>query len=304
MIFAGVDPGSESYAISLINEIGSLVRYYEIPTMVLPHESIKLVKEILDYNPICIALPSGHGLPFTSIDEIGDREIFLMTLADPNIDGPLHSMLRAFRFIRSSSRAFTIPSVVELDSVPSFRKIWIDMGTAEKVASAFFYVSYFNLSNFILVEMGRHFSSIVIVKDQRIIDGFGGSVIPGIKSIGSLDGEVAYLFNKAGIKITKDMIYFGSNKERALEIIEILSQSLSSKYGAKIIVSGPAKEELKVGEKIDLPFKESSVGSAMIASSLCGGAYRDKAEMLKSSGSPISFLKMKRWDEVISWTKI
>ncbi|BBG24517.1 hypothetical protein IC006_1841 [Sulfuracidifex tepidarius] len=300
MLFAGVDPGSESYAFSIINEVGNQVSYFEIPTQSIPHYSLSAVRRLLDYKPYCIALPSGHGLPLVRGNQLNDEYIALLTLSKSK-EGPLHSILNAFRFMIINS--FTIPSVVEIESVPIYRKIWIDMGTADKVASAFFYRAYLSLSDFVLLEMGRHFSSIMVVKDGKIIDGFGGTVIPGLASPGAIDGEVVYLLNKAGISVDKETIYSGSNEERSIEILEMISSSLAHKYDSKIIVSGPAKDKISIGEKMNLPFKEAAIGSAMIASGICGYAYRDYIDMLKSNGNPVSFMRLKGWDEVVSWIK-
>ncbi len=300
MLFAGIDPGSETYAVSILNEIGNLVDYFEVPTETVTHNSISLSRWILRVRPYCLTLPSGHGLPFVSGNRLTEEDIALLTLSKSK-GGPLHSLLNGFRFVTCTS--FTIPSVVELDSVPSYRKTWIDMGTADKVASAFFYRSYLGLSDFIMLEMGRHFSSIIVVKDGKIVDGYGGTVLPGLKSPGAIDGEVAYLLSKAGISIDKEMIYNGSNEARSLEILEMFVSALAHKYDSRIIVSGPAKDSVSIGERINLPFKEASMGSAMIASAVCGFAYREHVEMLKSSGTPISFLRIKGWEDVISWIR-
>lgn len=300
MLFAGVDPGSESYAFSFINEVGNQVSYFEVPTQLISHYSLSAVRRILAYRPYCTALPSGHGLPFIRGNQLDDEDISLLTLSKSK-EGPLHSILNAFRFITINS--FTIPSVIELESVPIHRKTWIDMGTADKVASAFFYRAYFGLSDFVLLEMGRHFSSILVVKDGKIIDGFGGTIVPGLASPGAIDGEAVYLLSKAGVHVDKETIYSNSNEERSVEILEMISSSLAHKYDSDIIVSGPAKDKINVGKKMSFPFKEASVGSAMIASAVCGYAYREYIDTLKSNGNPVSFMRLKGWEEVVSWIK-
>lgn len=298
MLFAGVDPGSESYAITFVDELGRIVAYYEIPTDLIIHDSMRLVKLIRDKRPNAIALPSGHGLPFVKASKIGEREIFLLTLADPQKEGPLRSFLRA---IIPEENAFTIPSVIELESVPEYRKInKIDMGTADKVASAFFYRTIFD--SFVLIEMGRHFSSVIVVKDGKIIDGFGGTEIPGLVSPGCVDGEIAYLLCKYS-RITKDTIYTQGEEKRSLEILRMISEWYSEKLDLPIIVSGKAKDKIDFGIKFEIKYKEASVGAAFIANAIGGGIFRKYIDMLNSSGTALDYVRLKGWEEITSLIK-
>mgnify|MGYP001772560634 CR=1 FL=1 len=298
MIFAGVDPGSGTYAISFVNETGIVIYYKEIPANLIPHYSYSLIKQIDRERPQVIAVPSGHGLPFFNVKKISEKEIFLMSLADPNKEGPLRNFLRSSNLL---TNAYTIPSVIELESVPLYRKInTIDMGTADKVASAFFYRTYYD--SFVLIEVGTNFSSILVVINGKIIDGFGGTILPGPSSAGFLDGEVAYLLHRYA-RITKDTIYSNGNWERGKEIIRIIAEWFSSKYEIPIIVSGKKKNELDFGKKFEFKFKEAAVGSAYIANALGGGIYRKYLDMLKSSGTAISYVRLKGWEEIISLIK-
>jgi len=298
MIFAGVDPGSGTYAISFVNEIGIVIYYKEIPASLIPHYSFSLIKQIDRERPQVIAVPSGHGLPFFNVRKISEKEIFLMSLADPSKEGPLRNFLRSSNLL---TNAYTIPSVIELESVPLYRKInIIDMGTADKVASAFFYRTYYD--SFVLIEVGTNFSSILVVIDGKIIDGFGGTILPGPSSVGFLDGEVVYLLHRYA-RITKDTIYSNGNWERGKEIIQIIAEWFSSKYEIPIIVSGKKKNELDFGKKFEFKFKEAAVGSAYIANALGGGIYRKYLDMLKSSGTAISYVRLKGWEEIISLIK-
>ncbi|EWG07345.1 MAG: acetate kinase superfamily protein [Candidatus Aramenus sulfurataquae] len=293
MLFVGVDPGSESYAISAVDELGRVVKYLEVPTSLVVKASPTLVSYILAWKPKLVALPSGHGLPLIKAREIGAREIFLLTLSDPDKEGPLHSFLKSFR-----GEGITIPSVIELDSVPEYRKVnTVDMGTADKVASAFFYRTLYD--SFVLLEAGRHFYSILVVVDGKIVDGFGGTYIPGPVSPGAIDGEVAYLLSKYS-RITKETIYSGGNERRAKEIARIISEWYSQKYDIPIIVSGRGKDEIDWGIKLNVKFKEASVGASLIANALGGGIYRVYVDMLKSSNTPISFVRLKGWEEITS----
>ncbi|AWR97313.1 DUF1464 domain-containing protein [Acidianus sulfidivorans JP7] len=297
MLFAGIDPGSESYAIAVVDELGRIKDYFEIPTSLIVHESINIAKYIYNLRPKIITLPSGHGLPFFKSSKITNKELFLLTLADPEKEGPLRSLLLSLR----SENAFTIPSVIELDSVDAYKKInKIDMGTADKVSSAFFYRTMFD--SFVLVEVGRHFSSIIIVKDGVIIDGFGGTEIPGFISPGCLDGEVVYLLHKFST-INKNTIYTNGDKKRSIDIIKIIAEWYSLTYKLPIIISGKGKNELDFGIKMEFKFKEAAVGAAYIANALGGGIFAKYIDMLNSHGTAIDYVRLQGWEEVISWIK-
>ncbi|ACP46254.1 Protein of unknown function DUF1464 [Sulfolobus islandicus Y.G.57.14] len=291
MIYIGIDPGSESYAFAFVDEMGNLVKYFEIPTDLVEKNAIILAKLIADYRPKAVALPSGHGLPFYNIRKIDNREIFLLTLKDPLSHGPLRDFLLASKQYLPLYNSFTIPSVIELDSVPHERKInVIDKGTADKVASAFFYRVYLKLDDFILVEMGRRFAAIVIVINGKIVDGYGGTYLSG------LDGEIAYLLHKYS-RIDKSTVY---SVGRNLELVRIVVEWHSKKYKLPIIVSGYNKNSLEIGEKYEFKFKEAAVGAAFIANAYFGGILRHYINMLDSSGTPISFVRLKEWEEIIS----
>ncbi|MFP3260663.1 MAG: DUF1464 family protein [Sulfolobus sp.] len=299
MIFAGVDPGSGSYEVAFVDELGRVIKYFNILSDLVRLEYYKLIQEIKKYRPNTVAMPSGHGLPFVKSSEINDKEIFLLTLADPEKEGHLRNFLRASKFLLPN--AYTVPGVIELESVKKYKKInVIDMGTADKVASAFFYRTIYD--SFVLFEVGTNFSSIIVVRDGKIIDGFGGTIIPGHSSAGFIDGEVAYLLFKHS-KITKETIYTNGCWERGIEIARIIAEWYSSKYDLPIIVSGKRKDEVDFGIKFSFPYKESSVGSAYIANALGGGIYRKYLDFLKSSGTPIDYVRLKGWEEIISLIK-
>ena len=298
MIFAGVDPGSSTYEVAFVDEIGRVVKTFSFPTDLVTKASLTLAQYIGKQRPTAVALPSGHGLPFKKVQEIGDKEIFLMTLKDPQIEGPLRNFLISAKMLNN---AFTIPGVIELKSIDESKKLnLIDMGTADKVASAFFYRTMFD--SFVLIEVGSSFSSIIVVVDGKVVDGFGGSIIPGYNSAGFLDGEVAYLLSKYS-KITKETIYSRGNWVRGLQLLRILSDWYSSQYKIPVIISGKRKWEVPFGLKFDFPFKESSVGAAYIANALFGGIYREYIDFLESSGTPIDYVRLKGWEEITSLIK-
>ncbi|MEM0168304.1 MAG: DUF1464 family protein [Metallosphaera sp.] len=295
MIFAGVDPGSKTYGVAFVDEMGRLVKYEEFLTELVEKDAYVIVNYLLRYKPVLISLPSGHGLPFIRARNIGEFEIFLMTLSLSK-RGPLHEFLRA----SYKTNGITIPSVIELNTVPLYRKKnTIDLGTADKVASAFFYRTLFD--SFVLVEAGSKFLSALVVINGIIVDGLGSSIIPG--SSGFVDGEAAYLISQYK-PLTKSLIYCGGEFERAIEIVEMFSGYYSKIYNIPIIVSGKRKHDVKFGLKFDFRFKEAAVGAAYIASAISGNRYKEYSDMLNSSGTPVDYLSVKGWDEIISWIKM
>ncbi|BCU68256.1 acetate kinase [Sulfolobales archaeon HS-7] len=295
MIFAGVDPGTDTWAFASVNEIGNLIDYFEIPAVLVEKDYVSLFNRLLRNKPKLIALPSGHGMPFLTCREIGNREIFFMTLKDPFETGPLRNFLI---YARSFCNVITIPGVKELLSISESKKRnLIDMGTADKVASAFFYITRF--PGFVLVEMGRHFSAIIVVVDRKIVNGVGGSVLPGLRSNGAIDGEIAYLLSKYS-KISKESIYEGGNLERSIEVIESIASYYSRKHNVPIIISGPAKDVFPYGIKFQLPYKEAAVGAALIANAFGGGYYRKYMESVISAGNPLSYIDIKGWEKIVS----
>ncbi|QKR00004.1 DUF1464 domain-containing protein [Metallosphaera tengchongensis] len=294
MIFAGVDPGSSSYAVAFVDNLGRLIAYREFLTDMVEKDVNIILDYIMSKRPYLISLPSGHGLPFKSSNSLTEKDLFMVSLSRSG-KGPLR------RFLQNSRKlnGITIPSVIELASVPSFRKEnFIDLGTADKVSSAFFYRTMFD--SFVLVEAGSKFIAVIVVVNGNIIDGLGGSAFPG--SAGFIDGEIAYLMSQFS-KLTKASIYSGGNFKRGIEIAKMFAQYYSKEYNIPIIVSGRNKNQVEFGLKFNFRFKEAAVGAAYIASAFSGNAYKDFLEMLNSAGTAIDYVKLEGWEEVTSWIK-
>jgi len=97
-----------------------------------------------------------------------------------------------------------IPGVIELPTVPSYRKInKLDMGTADKLAVTVlgvhdqarrFGIPYGDVA-FILVEVGFGYNAVMGVEGGRVVDGIGGTNFPGIGflTISAVDGELVQL---------------------------------------------------------------------------------------------------------------
>lgn len=291
MIFIGIDPGSSSYGFAIVNEVSMLVDYFEVQTSRMIKDAQRIVHTLAKYKPNLVALPSGLGLPFKNLNEITDEDLFYMTLEDPSKEGPLKKFLQ---YAKGILNGVTVPSVVELKSVPEYKKFnVIDMGTADKVAAAFFYRAFFKFDSFVLVELGSNFSAVLVVYNGKIIDGFGGSMIPGFGALGCVDAELAVLLcDKYPKMLSKNTISSNGNPKRTIEITRIIAEWYSMKYKIPIIVSGRNKEYADFGLKFSFPYKEAAVGAALIANSLGGGIYREYIDMLESEGNSLSYLRL------------
>ena len=282
-LYVGFDPGTVSTAMAVVDDLCRLTHYVEFPSDKLVKESPEVIRFVKSLKPKAVALPSGFGLPFKPGKDLTDEDIFLMALDSPRGEGPLRAFLRTAWLLENS---FTVPGVIELESVPEYRKYnLIDMGTADKVASAVFYMTLYD--SFVLVEMGSAFNAVVVVKDRKVVDGFGGSVLPGPKSLGSIDGEVAQLY---GSKITKRVVYSPHVKERYIELLRMVAEWYSREIGAPIVVSGKRKHEFPTGIKHSFPFKEAAVGSAYIANAYGGGRCSYLLDSLKAKGTPLDYV--------------
>lgn len=163
--------------------------------------------------------PSGYGLPLVPIQEVGERERFLLTLVRPDERGRTVGIGGLGRLL-SALAALPFPTVLlpgaaHLPTVPAYRKVnRIDLGTPDKVCAAALAIvnqavrlgCAYAETSFVLAEVGGGFSAVLAVQGGKIVDGQGGSSGPiGYRSPGALDGEAAYLLGA----ISKDTLFRG-----------------------------------------------------------------------------------------------
>ncbi len=212
----GVDPGTKSFDIVVIEE-DKVIAEKSIPTEDIakdPDVLIRAVKEL--ENVDIIAGPSGYGSPVICNKDIKDPRIFaleiLLLTPKEQLEKGLktrHAGIAVYKALadvvedlwREKLNVCYIPSVILLPTVPVYRKInKIDMGTADKLAVAalaiYDYSSYHGTSyedaSFIVVEMGYGYNAVIGVKNGKVVDGLGGTLVsPGFLTAGSLDLEVA-----------------------------------------------------------------------------------------------------------------
>lgn len=215
----GIDPGTVSFDICGLED-GNVFLDTTLPTTEFAADPRKLVDLIQSAGDLdLIVAPSGYGLPLVPIEQFGDQERFLFTLVDERERGGisvLGGMGKMIPLMKESGLPFLfIPGVIHLPSVPEYRKAnKIDMGTADKLCclalgiydQARRYSLRFEETSFVLAEVGGAYTAVMAVSAGKVVDGLGGTVGgPGFYSLGSMDGELAYLLGR----FPKELLFSG-----------------------------------------------------------------------------------------------
>jgi len=317
MISLGIDPGTSSYDLVALKN-SRVVYHSNISTEVVRKNPRVIIDEIKNCDADVIAGLSGYGLPVKKFSELNERDLFLMTL---NLEKEFAIGLRKIIELLKSENlnAYTIPGIIHLQTIPEWRKInRIDMGTADKLCSVA--LALYQLlgdiplhdQTFLLAEVGSGFTSVIAVKNGKVVDAIGGtSGFPGYSSIGAIDAELAYLLKP----FPKKLIFSGGVKSfaesRNLKDIEILAEfTLKNLRAVEVsigkadlcLLSGRFAEDLKeyISEhyktKILRGFgkgKQSAQGAAIIANGIANGEFKfivDHLEILNARGTVFDYL--------------
>jgi predicted butyrate kinase (DUF1464 family) len=202
----GIDPGSRFWRFCILDDDEILVRVKIETEGITGDPAIirGLIGEHLE-GLEAIAAPSGHGLPTTTLDKVGQDELRQMTLkrGGPGIVG-LAASIEVLRevCVDAGIKCFVLPSVKHLASVPPWRKInRIDLGTSDKVCSVAYALQSLSeersLSldeiSFVLVDVGHAFIAMICVENGRIVDGIGGTMAGfGTRASGAVDAELIH----------------------------------------------------------------------------------------------------------------
>lgn len=284
----GIDPGSLSWDFFGL-ESNKIILDTSIPTKEIIQDPQKVMTIIESVENIDLMVaPSGFGLPLKKVEDLTERDIFLTLLKFEQKDkDPLLGLGKVLKLLKASNiSGVIVPGVKHLPTVPRYRKInKIDMGTADKLCSAVtgirdqmekFKQGPEN-TNFIMVEIGYGFTTVLAIENGQIIDGIGGSNIMGFRACGNLDGELAYLIKT----IHKKNIYKGG-------VASIAGYSdLSLK---EIILLSQKDEQVKLALKAYI----SSVKKAVFGiSSSFTSKEKIKEILLAGRGANINYLKEK-----------
>lgn len=329
----GIDPGTKSYDFCGLDD-SKLFMDVSIPTEDILKDPELVIKLLNSAMPLDLVVgPSGYGLPLTHISNIDDEKLFLMTLIRTDLKKRENLGLRKVLNIlkKENFNIYFIPGVKHMSTVPNHRKInKIDMGTADKLCCAvlgvFDQARHHNINyeevSFILVEMGYGFNAIIGVEKGQIVDGIGGtSGSIGFLSLGTIDGELAYLLNKidkntlcrggaayiAGDeKITPEEFsmkiyneHYGLAWEAFMEGIEkgVAQMRISVKEPREILLSGRLCKVKRIHDELSKRLsslgkvrriegfakvaKEAAQGAALIADGLANGQYKKIVDVMR-----------------------
>jgi predicted butyrate kinase (DUF1464 family) len=310
----GIDPGTKSFDLCGLDD-EKIILDVSISTKDINKEPQLLSNIIIETRADLVVGPSGFGIPVTDIKDIGERELFLMSLIKKEDKKSLLGLRASIKRMQSNKLpVFFIPGVIHLPTVPFYRKLnRIDMGTADKLCCAALgirdqalrYDTGYNETSFILLELGFGYTAAVAVKNGKIVDGIGGSVGNiGFLSLGGMDSELAYLLGG----FSKELVFRGGVEKlvRSLEeltqnndalnaylegAIKDVLQLTASVDPREILISGRvSRVEGVFGElkrRLDIApvrriegfgtktVKEAAQGAALIANGLAGGSYSE-----------------------------
>ncbi len=316
----GIDPGTKSFDFCGLDD-DRVILDRTVSTADIIKDSELISNIITELGVDLVVGPSGYGIPVTHIKDIGDRELFLMSLIKKEDKKSFLGMRDSIiRLKRNGLPVYFIPGVIHLPTVPEYRKInKIDMGTADKLCCAALGIKdqatrlekKYSDTSFIILEMGFGYTAALAVKDGKVVDGIGGSTGNiGFLSLGCMDAELAYLLGG----FNKELVFKGGieaivgtpeglvENEKALNAYvesaakNVLSLTASIKP-REVLVSGrmskikgvlAALEErlemvpLRPLEGFGLKnVKEAAQGAALIANGLAGGRHEELVDMME-----------------------
>ncbi len=232
----GIDPGTRSFDVCGL-ESGQVYFEAVIDTVELAEKPELMLEAIERAQPVDLIVgPSGYGVEVTYLRDVENPGEFMRTilllLKREDFEAALQrrelgimvysAMIRLeVEMKRLGLPVCYIPGVIELPTVPRYRKInKMDMGTVDKMCAAVLGVHdqsrrlgipYGEVS-FIQVESGFGYNAVIGVEGGKIVDGIGGTTGgPGFLSMGGMDAELAAIvgtwekadiFTGGGVSIT------------------------------------------------------------------------------------------------------
>ncbi len=201
----GIDPGTKSLDLCGLED-GRVYFEESLETVDVAKDPKLLIDAIEEALPVdLITGPSGYGVEITYLDEIPESILedwyytYILLTSREEIEKALkRGFIGAFiyytmtQIIKEMKRrklpVCFIPGVINLPTVPIHRKInKMDMGTADKLSVTVLAtydqarrlrIPYSEVS-LILVEMGFGYNAVIGVRNGKIVDGFGGTTMPG-----------------------------------------------------------------------------------------------------------------------------
>jgi predicted butyrate kinase (DUF1464 family) len=349
---AGVDPGTVSFDLCVLQD-GEPVLEQVFETGSLSEDSAPMLQALAGHGPYDLVYgPSGYGLPLVAAADVGERALAEMVLVRPDEAradagvGGFRSLLRAL--VDSGLPVVFGPGVIHLPTVPPHRKYnRIDLGTADKVCAAACAIVDQSARRsidpretaMVLLELGGAFTAALAIAGGQIVDGVGGSSGPlGVRAVGGLDGELAYLLGPAlrkrtlftggaldptGVEKMTDLRAMWSSPAHADGWTALLEAAAKAVRG--LLVSAPAPHEIVVSGRLaglpeliaalsswlgDIapvialaPRRASAAahGGALLADALAGGpnaALADVLRLRESGGTVLDHLRVAGADAI------
>lgn len=314
VVVAGIDAGTKSYDIVILKDNEFEAESFD--SSKVKEDPREFFEAIESSEATVYAGLSGYGMPVKRFCELSDFDLLLMTL---NLESEKSIGLRdILDKLRYKENFYTIPGVIHLPTVAEWRKFnKIDLGTSDKVCSAVLAVASFadeikpENQNFILAEIGYGFSSLLAIKNGKIVDAFGGtSGFIGFSSLGAIDAEVAYLLGG----FPKSLIFSGGVRDFTKDekiAIQILSEFVLKGFKALEVSIGKAdfcvlsgrfarEVEKNLSELCETRFlmgfcdgKQSAQGAAIVANAIAKGNFRwivEHMEIFNAKGSVLDHL--------------
>ncbi|ADV65288.1 DUF1464 family protein [Desulfurococcus mucosus] len=215
----GMDPGSKSIDLCGLCD-GEVCFEKSIDTLEASRDPARVVEAVEEFGEAdLVALPSGYGVEVTRLSDVDTAILedwyytFILATTREEVEvGLRKGSVGAFIYDamgkitrelkRRGVKGVFIPSVINLESIPVHRKLnRVDMGTADKLAVAVLGIHEvssehglpYGKVNYIHVEMGFGYNAVIAVRNGLIVDGVGGTLMPGpaFLTAGAMDLEVA-----------------------------------------------------------------------------------------------------------------
>jgi Predicted butyrate kinase len=279
----GIDPGTVSFDVCGRDgdEVFLDATYLTADVRDAPES---LVEVLCAAGPVDLVVgPSGYGLPWTDVRDLGPEELDLLLLADAGdgsrgtIVGGMGRLLEALK--ESGLPVCIAPGVLQLTTVPEHRKAnRIDMGTADKLCTVALAVwdqarrldVPYDETSFVSVEAGGAFTAVVAVERGAIVDGSGGTCgAMGFRALGAMDGELAYLLRDFSKDILAsggaawiagapgcspdDLVAAAASDHRAAVALAALLEDVAKRVAAESILLEAPREILLSGRLAHVP---------------------------------------------------
>jgi len=285
----GIDPGTKSMDVCGLED-GKVFFEKVVETTEVAEDPTKLIEVVKSAGNVdLIAAPSGYGVEVTYLDRIPKDRLedwyynyilltekeYIEEARENDVFGAhlYHAMTESIKEMKDLDCSVCfIPGVINLDTVPVHRKInKVDMGTADKMCVTALGIlnetqdKRYKDVNMLVLEMGFGYNSVIKVKGGKIVDGLGGTTMPGpgFLTASSLDFEVVQLggtWSKqdvfqggtstiAGVQTPEELVdcIVGEGKENnnceiafeaMMDGVEKGVKSLGSAKDSKVVLSG------------------------------------------------------------------